>query len=99
MNSAADEVMNLIFGRWRSQTLSAGTELGVFEHLDRVRAKNAETIALELKVDPALLYRLLRAQAAIGLLLEDDTRGFVLTDRGYLLRADPSQYLTPRARV
>jgi hypothetical protein len=99
MNSAADEVMNLIFGRWRSQTLSAGTELGVFDHLDRVRAKNAETIALELNVDPALLYRLLRAQAAIGLLLEDDTRGFVLTDKGDLLRADHSQSLKPMARL
>jgi hypothetical protein len=34
MNAPADEVMDLIFGRWRSQTLSAGTELGVFDHLD-----------------------------------------------------------------
>jgi hypothetical protein len=67
MQDAADQVMDLIFGRWRSQTLSAGTELGVFDHLDKDRAKKAETLATELNVDPTLLYRLLRAQAAIGL--------------------------------
>ena len=41
MNAAADQVMDLIFGRWRSQILSAGTELGVFDHLDKQRAKTA----------------------------------------------------------
>src|SRR6266566_217618 len=99
MNSAADEVMNLIFGRWRSQILSAGTELGVFDHLEKARAKNAETIAIELNVDPVLLYRLLRAQAAIGLLVEDSSRGFVLTDKGDLLRSDHPQSLKSMARL
>src|SRR5437763_3931 len=32
MNTAPDHVMDLIFGRWRSQILSAGTELAVFDH-------------------------------------------------------------------
>ena len=64
MNTPADQVMDLIFGRWRSQTLSAGTELGVFDHLDKRTAKSAETLATELNADPTLLYRLLRAQAA-----------------------------------
>ena len=54
MQDAADQVMDLIFGRWRSQTLSAGTELGVFDHLNKDRAKKAETLATELNVDPAL---------------------------------------------
>ena len=77
MNAAADQVMDLMFGRWRSQVLSAGTELGVFDHLDKQRAKTPETLAVELGADPSLLYRLLRAQAAIGLLEEDGSRGFV----------------------
>ena len=64
MQDAADQVMDLIFGRWRSQTLSAGTELGVFDHLNKDRAKKAETLATELNVDPALLYRLLRPPSA-----------------------------------
>ena len=99
MNTPADQVMDLIFGRWRSQTLSAGTELGVFDHLDKRTAKSAETLATELNADPTLLYRLLRAQAAIGLLEEDGSRGFVLTDNGDLLRSDHPQSLKPLARL
>ena len=99
MQDAADQVMDLIFGRWRSQTLSAGTELGVFDHLNKDRAKKAETLATELDVDPALLYRLLRAQAAIGLLEEDASQGFVLTDKGDLLRSDHPQSLKPMVRL
>jgi len=47
MNAAADQVMDLIFGRWRSQILSSGTELGVFDHLEKRRAKTAEVLATE----------------------------------------------------
>ena len=62
-------------------------------------AKSAETLAAELDADPTLLYRLLRAQAAIGLLEEDGSRGFVLTDKGDLLRSDHPQSLKPMARL
>jgi hypothetical protein len=99
MNPAADQVMDLIFGRWRSQILSAGTELGVFDHLDKRTARTAETLAAELGADPTLLYRLLRAQAAIGLLEEDGARGFALTDKGEHLRSDHPQSLKPMARL
>ena len=99
MYPAADQVMDLIFGRWRSQILSAGTELGVFDRLDKARAKTAQALSTELDADPTLLYRLLRAQAAIGLLEEDGSRGFVLTDKGELLRSDHPQSLKPMARL
>ena len=99
MSTAADQVMDLIFGRWRSQVLSAGTELGVFDHLDKRRAKTPQMLAAELDADPTLLYRLLRAQAAIGLLEEDNSRGFVLTEEGDLLRSDHPQSLNPMARL
>lgn len=99
MNPAADQVLDLIFGRWRSQILSAGTELEVFDHLDKRTAKTAETLAAELGADSSLLYRLLRAQAAIGLLEEDGSRGFVLTDNGELLRSDHPQTLKPMVRL
>ncbi|MFZ0854571.1 MAG: methyltransferase dimerization domain-containing protein, partial [Hyphomicrobiaceae bacterium] len=99
MNAVSSQVMDLIFGRWRSQILSAGTELGVFDHLENRRAKTAETLAAELGAAPSLLYRLLRAQAAIGLLEEDGSRGFVLTDKGELLRLDHPQSLRPMARL
>jgi hypothetical protein len=99
MNPAADQVMDLIFGRWRSQILASGTELGVFDHLDKGRAKTAEALSTELEADPTLLYRLLRAHAAIGLLKEDGSRGFLLTAQGELLRSDHPQSLKPMARL
>jgi hypothetical protein len=99
MSNAADQVMDLIFGRWRSQTLSAGTELGIFDNLDRETPKKPDRLAAELGLDPTLLYRLLRAQAAIGLLAEDASRGFILTDTGDLLRNAHPQSLKPMARL
>ena len=87
MLAPADQIMELIFGRWRSQILSAGTELSIFDHLDKTHAKKPETLADELGVDAALLYRLLRAQAAIGLLVEDSSHSFALTEMGDLLRS------------
>lgn len=99
MSNAADQVIDLIFGRWRSQTLSAGAELGIFDHLDRETPKEPDRLASELGIDPTLLYRLLRAQAAIGLLAEDASRGFVLTEAGDLLRTAHPQSLNPMARL
>jgi O-methyltransferase domain/Dimerisation domain len=99
MPTAADQVADIIFGRWRSQVLYAGTELGIFDHLEKTKAKTAETLAAELGADPTLLYRLLRAESAIGLLEEDDARGFALTEMGALLRSDHPQSLKAVARL
>lgn len=99
VSTATDQVAELIFGRWRSQVLYAGTELGIFDHLENAKAKKADALAAELGVDPILAYRLLRAQAAIGLLEEDSSRGFVLTERGALLRSDHPQSLKAVARL
>jgi hypothetical protein len=88
MASTPEHVIELIFGRWRSQILYAGAALGVFDHLGENRATDAPALAPRVGADPALLYRLLRALAAIGLLAEDDRRGFRLTEAGALLRED-----------
>ncbi len=86
MTNAADHVADLVFGRWRSQILYAGVELGIFDHLQLDTPKQAQVVAHELQADPALLYRLLRALASIGLLNESDQRAFTLTAAGDLLR-------------
>lgn len=99
MADAVEQVMDLIFGRWRSQTLYAGAELGVFDHLDRTTAKGAVCLADEMGVDAALLYRLLRAIAATGLLTENSSREFRLTAQGELLRSDNPRSLRPMARL
>jgi ubiquinone/menaquinone biosynthesis C-methylase UbiE len=88
MTSAPEHVIDLIFGRWRSQILYAGAALGVFDQLGKDHATSAAALVPAVGADPALLYRLLRALASIGLLAEDDQRGFCLTEAGTLLRED-----------
>src|SRR3712207_4489377 len=54
---------------------------------------NQIDIAKELALDPALLYRLLRALASISLIREDHDRRFSITSLGKLLRSDNPQTL------
>ena len=76
-----DDVMDLIFGRWRSQNLHAGTKLNVFECVG-AEAKPAAQIATELSLDGELAYRLMRAIGALGLLHEDASRNFSISEAG-----------------
>jgi hypothetical protein len=99
MPIAAEQVIDLIFGRWRSQILFAGVELGIFDQLDTATPRRAPELAARLKLDEALLYRLLRAQAAIGLLVEDPSGGFRLTESGSLLCKAHPQSLAAMARL
>jgi len=62
MPTDAEQVIDLIFGRWRSQILAAGTELGIFDRLNRTAPQTASSLAASMGVDSALLYRLLRAR-------------------------------------
>jgi hypothetical protein len=94
---SAPAVIDIINGRWRSQILYAGVELGVFEHLSDNGARNAESIAPEIGADPALLYRLLRALSSINLLREDSHGRFSITEGGRLLRSDHPQSLRAMA--
>ncbi len=85
-------VMDMIFGRWRSQITYTGVKLGVFDALGQV-GMDAVLLAKELRVDPALSYRLLRALASLGLLTEEAGRRFSLTPAGEFLRADHPETL------
>jgi Dimerisation domain len=89
MKTASEEVTDMIFlSKWSSQTLCAGAELGVFDFLSRDRARTASDVEAETGLDAALLYRLLRALASLGLLKEIPGRHFTLTERGAVLRTD-----------
>lgn len=92
MTNPNEHVMDLIFGRWRSQTLYAGVELGVFEVVE-TEPKPAGEITDELAVDRTLGYRLLRALGAIGLLEEASDREFSLSPAGELLKAEHPESL------
>ena len=85
-------VLDVIFGRWRSQIAYTGVALGVFEAIGEA-SKEAGAIARELSLDPAHSYRLLRALACVGLLAEQPGRRFSLTPGGAFLRADHPETL------
>jgi len=93
MSNPQNIVLDMIFGRWRSQILYAGVKLGVFDAIVVDTSTPATTVAARLALDPALCYRLLRALASLGLLHEDDQRGFSLTETGDILREDHPQTL------
>ncbi len=90
--SEYEKVTDIIFGRWKSLILYAGVKLGVFD-IASSEPMSAVEMAKELSLDPALLYRLLRALASIGLLKENHGRRFSITSMGKLLRTDSPQTL------
>lgn len=92
MADTQNQVLDLIFGRWRSQILYAGVKLGVFEAL-RERSREAADVAQELGLDAPLCYRLLRALASLGLLDEAAGRTFSVAEAGRYLLADHPQTL------
>jgi O-methyltransferase domain/Dimerisation domain len=92
MDNAGVRVIDLIFGRWRSQILYTGVKLGVFDVLAS-GPKSAVRVASELGVDAGMLYRLMRALGSLELLQEDNNRTFSLTPMGELLRRDHSHTL------
>lgn len=92
MNDPAGKVIDLIFGRWRSQILYTGMKLGVFDALAS-GPRSAVSVASRLHLDPGMLYRLMRALGSLELLQEDDRRTFSLTPMGQLLRQDHPQTL------
>jgi O-methyltransferase domain/Dimerisation domain len=87
MEDASAQVIDLIFGRWRSQILYTGVKLGVFDALAS-GPKSAVYVASELGVDTGLLYRLMRALGSLELLHEDTTKTFSLTPMGTQLCRD-----------
>jgi len=94
--SMQEEAIHLISGRWRSQILYAGVKLGVFEHLTMGAFQTAETLGVTLNLDPLLLYRLMRALASIGVLIENDSRAFATSELGTLFRSEHPQTLRYR---
>lgn len=81
------KVLDIIFGRWKSQILYAGVKLGVFDCVTS-NIKNTSDIAKYLNLDPALTYRLLRALGSLGFLKEEDGHCFLITSQGEFLQKD-----------
>jgi predicted transcriptional regulator len=86
------KILDIIFGRWRSQILYTGVRLGVFDTLSEGE-KSVTDIAKVLNLDPPLCYRLLRALGSLELLKESRDRTFSLTTAGEFLQRDHPQTL------
>jgi hypothetical protein len=86
LSNPQETVLDLLYGRWRSQTLFAGVKLGIFEVIGD-ESRPAAEVAHELNLDPALSYRLLRALGSLGLLHEGPDQRFSVTPAGELLRS------------
>lgn len=86
MASPQHILLELFYGRWRSQTLYAGLALGVFEIVGAA-PKSADEIARELGLDADASYRLLRALASLAVLREHDDRCFSSTPAGEMLHS------------
>jgi len=89
MDQAVKAIFDITFGRWKSQILFSGVNLGIFDTIGE-RAKSAEEIASETNTDVCLLRRLLRALTSLGLLRSDEQQRFSLTQSGsFLDEANP----------
>jgi hypothetical protein len=91
--SSPERIVDLIFGRWKSQILYCGVRLGIFEVLEEDSPKSCDNVARELILDPIMAYRLMRALSLLGLLKEYQERKFSLTSEGKFLRKDNPQSL------
>jgi hypothetical protein len=81
------DLIGLLSGFRSSQAIHVAASLGIPDLLADGPRQSGD-LAREAGADPDALYRLLRALAAIGVLAEDDERGFALTPHGETLRSD-----------
>jgi len=90
-------LFQMVIGKWISQALGTIVEIGVPDQLAK-GVRRCSDIAREAGVSEDGLYRLLRALASVGLLIESPNRRFKLTGMGHLLRGDHPQSLAGYAR-
>jgi hypothetical protein len=85
--TATSELLEMAMAFGQSCILSAAARLGVADAL-RDGERSASDIAARCQADPTSMYRLLRALAAHGLLMETQPQHFRLTQMGQALRKD-----------
>jgi hypothetical protein len=81
------QTLSLILGGWISSAVCALARLGVPDHIDDT-PRSAEEIAPLVGAKPDLLYRLMRATSAVGVLAETPDHRFVHTPMSTTLRSD-----------
>ena len=92
-----DILFDMVISKWITQALGTVVELGIPDRLAK-GARRCSDMAREAGVSEDGLYRLLRALASVGLLVESADRRFKLTGMGQLLRGDHPESLAGFAR-
>ena len=87
MNEPAAELRRLVNAYQVSQAIHVAAVLGIADRLAG-GPRSSDHLAAETDTDPRSLYRLLRALAAVGVLREEESRRFSLTEVGDGLRSD-----------
>jgi SAM-dependent methyltransferase len=93
MSASAPEIppplalFQILSGKWGAQAVAAAAELGLADHLSEAPRAVAE-VATECGFNELNLYRLMRALATLGVLVEHDGRRFSLSPVGVALRRD-----------
>ena len=80
--SPLEDLSGDMVGMWRTQTIRAATELGVFEALPA----SAQDVERSLKLPVSMGTRLMRALTELGLVRRDDHGVYHATDKGSLLQ-------------
>ena len=80
-------LMQLLFGKQITYSLSGVARLAVADHMDGV-ARPVEEIAAKVGAHAPSLYRVMRMLASFGVFREDPPRHFALTPIGALLKTD-----------
>lgn len=89
MNDAPPQAQlgQMITGYWNSQMIYAAAKFGIADLLGD-GPKSVEQLASATNTKPALLYRLLRALASVGIFAEDEHGDFALTPLAEPLRSN-----------
>jgi SAM-dependent methyltransferase len=96
--AAFRELADLVRGYQRSQAVAVAARLGIPDHL-RDGPRDAGDLAAVTGAHEPALYRLLRALATIGVLVELDGHRFGLSETGEYLRTDHPLSVDPLARM
>jgi SAM-dependent methyltransferase len=81
------QMLDLITGYWGSQLVAVAARLGIADHLAQ-KPMSAADLAATVEAEPARLHRVLRALAGLGVLREQGSGRFQLTQLGATLRSD-----------
>jgi hypothetical protein len=94
--NAPAALMRMVLGFQASQAIHVTAQLGLAD-LIKDGTKSADELGPQVGANPASLYRLMRAVAALGVFHEDNAKRFSLTEMGECLRSDAKTPVAPAA--